>query len=196
MRDAGPETDDGSLLTSATTVVRLIVGWAGTAIGVLNLGMGIDTGPGTTDGPYLLFHLLLVIDGVLLLGLDRVLRDNRPGLLAVLAGAGLTLLGLLVSALPGNTFVCCMRGASERHGFPFALLGRDAGSWQFSLGHAIADLLFWACAGLIVAVLVTLVRPARKAPTGQRSPGHRTHAEDRATPRERAVEDENVGGLP
>lgn len=169
MGNAGPAEHDPGLLTSSVTVVRLLVGWSGTAIGVLNLSMGVDT------GSYLLFHALLLITGVLLLGVDRLLGDRRPDRTAYLTGAGVALLGPVLSAVPATT-VCCMRDLTERHGYPFALLGHDPGPWQVSFGHALADLVFWACLGVIAAVLITVMR--------------------RPATRVRAAEDENVGGLP
>jgi hypothetical protein len=177
MSNAGPEQADPGLLTSSVTVIRLLVGWSGTAVGILNLSMGADS------VSYLVFHALLLITGVLLLGFDRLVGDRRPDRTAYLAGGGVTLLGLVLSAVPATTG-CCMRDLAERHGFPFALLGRDPGTWQFSAGHTVADLVFWACFGAIVLVLVTRLRPARDVPP--REPAAR----------ERAAEDENVGGLP
>ena len=165
MGNAGPAEHDPGLLTSSATVIRLLIGWSGTAIGILNLSMGVDS------YSYLIFHAVLLITGVLLLGADRLLGDRRPDRVAVLAGTGITLLGLVLSAVPATT-VCCMRDLTERHGYPFALLGRAPGPWQFSFGHAVADFIFWACLGVIVAVLR---RPATRV---------------------RAAEDENVGGLP
>jgi hypothetical protein len=173
MSHAGPAEHDPGLLTSSATVVRLLVGWSGTAIGILNLSMGVDS------VSYLLFHALLLITGVLLLGVDRLIGDRRPDRTAFLAAGGVTLLGLVLSAVPATT-VCCMRDHAERHGFPFALLGHDPGPWRFSFGLAVADLVFWLFAGVIVLVLVTLVRPARRVPPT----------------RVRAAEDENVGGFP
>lgn len=169
MGNGGPAEHDPGLLTSSATVIRLLVGWSGTAIGILNLSMGIDS------GSYLFFHALLLITGLALLGVDHVLGDRRPDRTGYLAAAGVTLLGLVLSAVPATT-VCCMRDRSERHGYPFALLGHEPGPWLFSFGHAVADLVFWLCAGVLVLILVTLVRPP---PT-----------------RVRAAEDENVGGFP
>jgi hypothetical protein len=190
MGDAGPEKDAAGLLGSSATVVRLIFGWAGAAIGALDLGMGAG------DRRYLLFHGLLLIAGLLLLSLDRLFHARRPGRLAGLVAGGCALIGVVVSTLPGSSTACCMRDLPIRHGFPFALLGREGARWQVSPGHAIADLLFWACAGLVVLVLVTLLRPAREAPREDLSRTQPTHAEDRSARHVRAAESEDVRGLP
>jgi hypothetical protein len=192
MGDAGT----AALLTSSATTLRLIVGWAGTALGALNLAMGIDTGRGTTDGTYLLFHLVLLLAGLLLLALGHLRR--RPSRLGLLAAALVTAGGLVISALPATAVGCCLLGYAVRHGFPFTLLARDPGGWRWDGLLLIADLLFWACVGLFVLVPITLVwhgESARTLPAVR----HPTHTEQRATAAAehvRAADDENVGGLP
>jgi hypothetical protein len=200
MSDAG--NDGFQTWAAASAIVRLIAGWACTAIGLLDLSMGIDTDSGTTDGPYLLFHLVLLIGGVLLLTLGRLRRSPGPTGYAV-AGAA-AVLGLVLTALPTTSIVCCMRNLDVRHGFPFTLLAHDTGArWHFAPAHAAADLLFWGLIGLFLLVGAALARPARppeQTPAAEPSPGaHSTHAEDRsgaAAEQPRAAHDENVGGLP
>ena len=98
-----------------------------------------------------------------------------------------------MSALPVTTTVCCLREYPVRHGFPFTLAARAAsGGWHLAGLLLVADLVFWAGAGLLAAVLFTLVRPGRSGTPPMR---HSTHAEPRAT-EVRAPHDENVGGLP
>src|SRR5689334_1900760 len=67
--------EDPGLLEGAATTLRLIVGWAFTALAVLNLAMGLDS------VSYALFHGVLLIAGLTLLGLPRVGRRPRraPG---------------------------------------------------------------------------------------------------------------------
>jgi hypothetical protein len=165
---------------------------------VLNLAMSL--GPAS----YLTFHLVLLVTGLLLLGSARIRRP--PSAVAQLAGGAVALAGLVGSALPALAVECCSGRFAVRHGFPFTMLARDPGGWRFDLGRTVADLIFWACAGLIVTmvlahVLPALERPARKRPV--ESPWGRTgHAESRnaghpARPDgARAADDENVGGLP
>jgi hypothetical protein len=154
-------------VASALAMLRLMAGWAATGLAVLNLSMGVDTGPGSTDGPYLVFHAVLLITGLTLLALGAL--HKRPGRTAYLAGAGVGGAGLLISALA--------------HGFPFPLvLGR----------HLIADLAFWACVGLFALVVVTQLRPAPAVEPIVPEVHRATHAEQRAP----APHDENVGGLP
>ncbi len=188
--------DEPGLLASTVTTLRLIVGWALIALGVLNLAMGLAT------VAYTVFHVVLLFTGLLLLGLGRVGR--RPGRITLLAGGLVAVLGLVISAIPALTVECCARGYAVRHGYPFTMLARDPGSWHLDAGQAVADLLFWACAGTIVAVVVAHLVPAAPAePTRPATaPRHNAHAEGRVAreqdrPREaRAADDENVGGLP
>jgi hypothetical protein len=183
-------SDDAGLVASSLSMLRLIAGWACSGLGLLNLAMGIDTRPGTTDGSYLLFHAVLLITGAALMGLG-VLR-KRPGPAAYAVGAAIAVLGPLLSALPRTTIVCCLLDRPSRHGFPFTALAGGSGRWHLAAVPVAADLLFWAFAGFLALLLVTLLRPARKVPSRQPAPSHATHAEQRAP----AAADENVGGLP
>jgi hypothetical protein len=203
MEDA--EDDGSDMWASTSAMARLIAGWACVAVAVLNLSMGIDVGAGTKDGPYLLFHVVLLIGGVLLLSLGRLRKPPGPVGYAVAGGAAV--LGLVLTALPSTTIVCCMRNLDIRHGFPLTLLAHDPGRrWHFAPGHAAADLLFWGLIGLLLLVGIALVRPARSAAPEIRAhapthaPTHAsthasTHAEGRSAAAG-AVRDENVGGLP
>lgn len=190
MREATGKADEPGLVASSVTTIRLIVGWACAALGLLNLAMGIDIGPGTTDGPYLLFHVMLLVTGLALLALGLLRR--RPGPVACLTGVAVTVAGLVLSAVPRTSIVCCLREYPARHGFPFTLLAHGSAGWHFDAGHAIADLIFWCGAGFLALLLVMPL--GRRRPTSETDPEHPhpTHAEDR-TP---APRDENVGGLP
>lgn len=171
------QAEDLGLVASALTLLRLIVGWTGVGLGVLNLAMGVDLGPGSTDVPYLIFHVVVLVTG--LAWLAPGLLRRRPGLTAWLAGAGVTGAGLLISVAGG-------------HGLPFVVLARGSGGWEFQPGHAVIDLIFWACLGFFALVLVTHLQPGRHAaPVRTPEPQH-PHAEERAP----APHDENVGGLP
>ena len=166
MHEPTAEGNEPGLVTSALTLLRLIAGWSGAALGVLDLSMGV--GPG--DGAYLTFHIAVLVTGVglLTIGLPR----RQPDRIAYLTGAIVGGLGLAVTALAG-------------HGFPYAMGGSET-------GHVISDVIFWGCVGFVVLVLVTQVRPATGEASGRRGARHTTHAEGR-TP---APDDENVGGLP
>ena len=185
MRDAGPtaEVDEPGLLTSSLTMLRLLIAWCCTALGVLGLLMGVG------DAPYLTFHLVLLAGGLLLLGFGAMPR--RPALPAYLTFAAVALLGLVIAAAP-RADTCCLHGYADRHGYPFALLGRAAsGHWRLDFWHTVADLVFWACAGLFALVLVAHLTPARR-PDPCEPHQHRSHAETKAE----IADDENVGGLP
>jgi hypothetical protein len=168
MREPTAEEHEPGLVTSALTLLRLIAGWSGTALGLLDLSMGIDTGPGTADWPYLVFHVVLVVAGVVLLAFGAL--PKRPGRAGYAAGLTVAALGPLVSIVAGD-------------GYPFPM---TAGR------HVISDVIFWGGVGFLVLVLVTLRWPAPAAATAAREPRHATHSEER-TP---APRDENVGGLP
>jgi hypothetical protein len=164
-------------------LLRLLLAWSFTALGVLNLLMGID------DLPYLIFHVVLLGSGVVLLALGLFTR--RPRLPAYLTGVAVAALGLLVSSLPSTSAaVCCLDG-SDPHGFPFTLLANVSGHRRLDLGHGIADLLFWSCLGLFALLVVTLITPERRPGHGHPA-GQQAHAERRAD----IADDENVGGLP
>jgi hypothetical protein len=193
--------DDPGLLASSLSVLRLIGGWALGGLGLLGLSMGIDARPGTTDGPYLLFHAVLLATGAALMTLGALRK--RPGPVAYATGAAVAVLGSVLSALPRTTIVCCLRDYPGRHGFPFTVL---AGGRHVAPCALAADLVFWACAGFLALLLATLLRPGRRPAPEQPPPAHNTHAEQRAPAagepapaageRTPAVTDENVGGLP
>ncbi|MCO8272380.1 hypothetical protein M1L60_17435 [Actinoplanes sp. TRM 88003] len=147
------EDEELGFVASAAATLRLILGWALVALGLLNLAMGL------TDGPYVVFHAVLLVTGLLLLSAGRSLGPVSR--LAWLAGGLTAGLGLVVSAVPALTVACCSRGYAVRHGFPFTMLARDPGGWRFDLVRTLADLLFWLCAGLIVLVAAARLRPAR-----------------------------------
>ena len=192
MRDAGTkvEADDPGLLASSVPILRLIGGWACLGLGALNLSMGIDTSPGTMDGPYLLFHAVLMIVGAVLMGLGALRR--RPGRVGYAVGGAVAVLGLMLSTLPRTTIVCCLLDYPVRHGFPFTMLAGGSRRWHLAPGPAIADLFFWGCLGFLALLLVTLLRRSRPVPPVLPVRRNTTHAEGRS----RAPNDENVGGLP
>ncbi|MCY1140761.1 hypothetical protein OWR29_22410 [Actinoplanes sp. Pm04-4] len=183
------EDDEPGFIASAGATLRLIAGWACVALGVLDLAMGL------TDVSYIAFHVMLLLTGLLLLGAGR--RVGRPTRLAGLAGGLVAGLGLVVSALPALSVACCSRGYAVRHGFPFTMLARDPGGWRFDLARSVADLLFWLCAGFIVMVAVTRLRPGRHAAAPPRPQAPQTvapgHAEARNTT-DRSAEERNVPG--
>jgi len=148
MRDA----DSQGLWASAAIGVRLIVGWACVAVGVLDLSMGL--GP----RPYSIFHAVLLAGGLLLLAMGKLPR--QPGPIGYAVAAALAVLALALAALPRTSAVCCMRDLAIRHGYPLTVLAWDDGQERhFSAGHAVADLLFWCLAGLILLVAVTMALP-------------------------------------
>jgi len=149
------------------TALRLIVGWFCVAIGVLNLIVELDRQDGTSDGPFVTFHIMLLVGGGVLLGLDWI--APRPGFLGYCAGVAILLFGTLISALPATTTVCCMSAFTERHGYPFVSAARDEGlRWHINSQLVLADLLFWGYAGLIALVLISWLRRARRS--SQRTP--------------------------
>ena len=160
---------------------RLLAGWACAAVAVLDLSMGIDTGPGTTDGSYLLFHLVLLLGGLLLLGLGRLPRNPTPTGYAVTCA--LAVPALVLTALPSTRNACCLRSLEVRHGYPLTLLAWDQGqTHHFAPAHAFADLVFWLLTGLILLTVVTQLRPRPRPTPNHAAPTHTApnHAEARA----------------
>lgn len=152
------EDDEPGFLASIAATFRLIVGWAFVALGVLDLAMGL------VDPSYVVFHVVLVVTGVLLLGTGRA--GNRLTGLTGAVGGAVAALGLVVSTIPSLAVACCSRDYAVRHGFPFTMLARDPGGWRFDPYRSIADLLFWLCVGVIALVAVAWLGPGRRG-TGQ-----------------------------
>jgi hypothetical protein len=197
MRDAGTvaPADGPSLLASSVTTLRLIAGWACTALGVLDLSMGIDTGQGTTDRSYLVFHVVLLITGLALLG--RGQAKSRPRRVAVLAGGLVAVLGAGLSTLLTTAAACCLGEYPTRHGFPFTVLARGADGWHADGARTLLDVLFWVCAGFLVLVVVEIFRAApKRQPQPTSPPAHpATHGAD-LVDEAPVPRDESVGGLP
>jgi hypothetical protein len=186
------------LWTSFGTALRLIVGWFCVAIGVLNLLVELDQSSRQPDGAYLTFHFVLLIGGVLLLALAFI--NPRPGLFGYLAGATVTIAGLLASAIPATTTICCMSAFAVRHGFPFTFMARHdaADRWHIDSQHALADLMFWGYTGLFVLIAVSLFHrePHDEDPDSVRPehgrlyiehPRDEPHERDPREPHERSV---------
>jgi len=198
------EHGDPSFLGSAATTLRLIVGWAFVALGVLDLAMGLD------GVAYVVFHVMLLITGAVLLSGGRIGRG--PSRAAQLAGGLVAGLGLVGTAIPALAMGCCSQTSVERHGFPFTIVARDPGGWRFDGFRTGADLIFWLCAGLIVSVVLTRVLPASEKPRevdpgpeapptyakARNSPGRETedHQSGDQVREARTADGENVGGLP
>ncbi|WP_250003107.1 hypothetical protein [Actinoplanes sp. M2I2] len=153
---AAVEDDEPGFLASAGATFRLIVGWACVALGLLDLAMGLN------DVSYVVFHVVLLITGLLLLGAGRI--GSRLSGLAWAAGGLVAVLGLVGSTIPSLAVACCSRDYAVRHGFPFTMLARDPGDWRTDPFRSVADVLFWLCAGLIAMAVVAWLRPARPEP--------------------------------
>src|SRR4051812_36955139 len=93
MHEPTAEEDEPGLVASALTLARLIAGWSGTGIGVLNLSMSGG------DGAYLTFHIALLIAGAGLLAIGMLSR--KPDRIALLAGSIAGGIGLVVTAFSG-----------------------------------------------------------------------------------------------
>jgi hypothetical protein len=160
---------DGDLRTTLVVGARLLCGWACVAMALLDLLMGVET------GPYLVFHLVLLAGGLFLLGLGKLPKPLKPFEYAVITS--LAIVTTVATALPTSDAACCMRGLDVRHGYPLTLLGWNHGRpVHFAPAHTFAALTFWFLAWLLLRVFVGTLRPRREAPAAPPS----THAEDRA----------------
>ena len=174
------EEEPPGLWTSFGIALRLIVGWFCVAIGSLNLIVEVDRVTGSPDVPYFLFHSVLFVGGLVLLGVSWMGRSPGPvGYTAfglVLAG------GTVLSAISVTNTVCCMQTYAIRHGYPFSFLARDEGvgaRWHVDSQHLLANLLFWGYVGLFVLVAVSLARraPGRPPQAPKSAPHAYAHAQ-------------------
>jgi hypothetical protein len=190
------------LWLSFGTALRLIVGWFCVAIGILNLLVELDRSTGQPDGPYLTFHFVFLIGGIVLLALAFI--NPRPGLLGYVTGAIVTLAGMIAGAIPATTTICCMSAFAVRHGFPFTFAARHdaADRWHVDSQHTLADLMFWAYLGFLVLIVVSLFRREPEEdgeddvgpPAEERLYIERPHGQHERDPREPG--DRIVGPLP
>jgi hypothetical protein len=175
------------LWPSIPAVLRVMTGWFLLGIGLLNLAVELDGG---LTSAYLVFHGMLAAGGVLLL----LRRRPVPGPAGHIAASVLVLAGIVVTALPDSSG-CCMAGDSGRHGYPYPFLGTVGGPHVEPL-YLAADLIFWACAGLLTVVVLALIErwlPERRTPVDlSRYSGHAESGAMSATPDRTG---ENVGGL-
>jgi hypothetical protein len=175
---------DGDLRTTLVTGARLICGWACTAVAVLDLVTGFET------GLYLAFHLVFLVGGLLLLGR----KPLKPFQYAVVTA--LAVLTTVVAALPSAERACCMRGLEVRHGFPLTVLGWNHGQQHhFAAAHTVADLVFWFLCWMIAAVVLVTVHPTTSNRATEPSPD-RAHIEQGGRRGAPVADDESVGGLP
>jgi hypothetical protein len=165
---------------SIPAVLRVMAGWFLLGIGLLNLAVEIDGG---LTGAYLVFHLIIAAGGVLLL----LRRRPAPSRAGYVVAAGLVGAAIVATTLP-DTSGCCMEQYPGRHGYPFPFLGSGGGLHVDPL-YLTADLIFWACTGLLAVVLLAAVErvlPERRTPVDL----SRYNAYAEPSPR-----GENVGGL-
>jgi hypothetical protein len=185
--DAAENDKDEEEAHPARTALRLIVGWLCVAISVLNLTDEIGRPSGVSDVPYLIFHAVVLVGGMVLLALEWI--GPKPGTAGYVAAGVVTGAGMIFSAL------------SVRHGYPFGFLVRNegaAGRWHVDTPHAIADVIFWAYLGLMVLVVVSLLRRARKTRQAPEQPAdqeERQYIERRGHAGEQAHQ-KTVGPLP
>lgn len=172
--DAGTAGPGGARSTAMGAMLRAVLA----VLGGLSLVGGLTWLLLNFGGPHPVIDVLvgavLVAGGLVLLMPHRVRLPRLAGAL----GAGLggligTAAGLLVGTAQSYATYAYVAG----RGFPFYWLQRGASAstpetarslarasaWQVDVAALAVNLLFWAYAGLLVAVLVVLVRRAQVA---------------------------------
>jgi hypothetical protein len=173
---------------SVPAVLRVMAGWFLAGIGALNLAVEVDGG---LTSVYLVFHVTLLVGGVLLLVKHRIAPSRAGYLVASL----LALVAMAASTVP-TTSRCCLADHPQRRGYPYPFLGTGDGV-HVDPKYLAAGLVFWGCAGLVALTVLTLIEralPERRTPVSIVEYTGR-HAEDRAMAATPERTDENVGGL-
>ena len=172
--DGHERDDEPGLFSALASVLRLLLGWFSVAIGLMNLMVETDRAGGGPDVGYLAFHAVLVVGGLALLAVPQLGRN--PGTPGYLTGGLVAAAGMLVATVKVTSSECCMTVFDVHQGWPFAVVARDtvpgdAGRWHLDGRLLVADLLFWAYAGLLALVVVALARRVAGAAVRARRDG-------------------------
>jgi hypothetical protein len=172
-------------MTALRVPLTIALGVPAVCAGVLLSAAEVGSGYGASS-PYLWFFGVLALGGAALLAtLWRPLGQTAPLVVAV---AAIGPIGAAAGLAVERTEVCCAFAYHQARGFPFVWLGRGFDSpdylaaeqvatrmngiaWRVQSGeHALANVIFWACVALIVAVAVRFSRAAWRAYASQRDP--------------------------
>jgi hypothetical protein len=163
--------------TVLATASRIVIGAGTVALGLVFLPLGVQDDI-AVDVPFLIFATVFTIGGATLLALPRLLPAS--GLPERLAGAVVTLAGLLTAGLLPVRQPCCDAAYTYSWGLPlpWATGGGDTrgeaaatvwtGPVHVDTVSAVGDVLFWAYAGLLVLVVVGATRRALRDRVGAR----------------------------
>jgi hypothetical protein len=156
------------------TVARVLVG-GGSVICGLVLG-SMTVAAYATEWDAAVFSSMLVLGGVILLAQAR--QRPQTSRVAWIAAAAVTAAGLAASVLVPVGRSCCDAAWTVALGLPMPWTTGGGDTWSQAVGDAwtgrwdpvsaVADVLFWAYAGMIVLVVVGLARRATRHSVGAR----------------------------
>ena len=153
---------DDDFLTSLLVGSRLLAGWACAAVAVLDLSMGVSL----RDGPYLLFHVVLLMPH----------RIRLPRFATAVTMTATALVGALAGLTSKTTQTCCTYAEFSERGWPFHWAQRSAlgdtaneahllvkaSTWHVDLVALAGTLLVFAYVGMLLIVVTTLIRRHRR----------------------------------
>jgi hypothetical protein len=160
--------------STSLTVARVLVGGGSVIIGLV-LG---STNPAAyaADWNVTLFSAMVIIGGVILLAQAR--RRPQTSRTAWIAGTAVTAGGLIAGAVAPVQRTCCDAVRTVALGLPMPWTTGSGDSWSQAVTDAwggpwdpvsaIANVIFWGYAGMIVLVLVGLTRRATRHSVGAR----------------------------
>jgi hypothetical protein len=175
-RDGFPAVDPlpGAWQGTLLTVARVLVGGGSVILG-LALG-GLSVSAYATDRDVAAFSSMVVLGGVILLAQAR--QRPQTSRTAWIAATAVTVAGLVASVLVPVGQRCCDAAWTVAVGLPLPWTVGGGDTWAQSVGEAwsgrwdpvsaVADVIFWAYAGMVVLVVVGLARRATRHSVGAR----------------------------
>ncbi|MEU4218606.1 hypothetical protein [Actinoplanes sp. NPDC026623] len=172
MTDAYPAADPrngfGSWLRTLCTAAWVLVGGCCVAIG-LYLG-GRNANAYEPEWNVSVFSSVVIVGGIVMIAQAR--QRPRTGRAGRIAGAIVTVVGLLAGSMAPMQKTCCDAFWSVSLGLPLPWATGGGDTWSQALGDAwhgtwdplsaVANAIFWASAGMIVAVVIGLYQRGKR----------------------------------